>query len=99
MAGGGENDPVNQIAAAHLDMSSMSFGIQEINHFRSHEKEVFPGLAVLEKGHLKLSEKPGLGIDFDEMKAKALLGNPDSLKSYHHPYKLDRKPDGTLIRP
>lgn len=96
---GGENDPVNQIAAAHLDMAIMSFGVQEINHFRSEEKEAFPGHAVLEHGHLKLNDKPGLGIDIDEHKAAALVKDQGSLAAYHHPYKLDRKPDGTLIRP
>src|SRR4051794_14969880 len=30
---GGENDPVNQIAAYHVDISSSAFGIQEENHF------------------------------------------------------------------
>lgn len=96
---GGENDPVNQAAAAHLDMAIMSFGIQEINHFRTEEQEAFPGHAVLDGGYLKLSDKPGLGIDIDEIKAQALLRDPGSLTSYHNPYKLDRKPDGTLLRP
>ncbi|GAB6930301.1 D-galactonate dehydratase family protein [Paenibacillus sp. JCM 10914] len=96
---GGENDPVNQLAAVHLDMAIMSFGVQEINHFRAPEQEAFPGLAELVAGHLHVNDKPGLGIDIDEVKAAALLRDPEGLKSYHNPYKLDRKPDGTLIRP
>ncbi|MFF2483443.1 enolase C-terminal domain-like protein [Paenibacillus sp. NPDC058071] len=95
---GGENDPVNQIAAVHLDMAIMSFGVQEINHFREREQEAFPGLAVVKDGHLHLNDKPGLGIDIDEEKAALLLGDAD-LSSYHRPYSLDRKPDGTLVRP
>lgn len=96
---GGENDPVNQAAAAHLDMAIMSFGVQESNHFLAEEQEVFPGHAVLKSGHLQVNDKPGLGIDIDEAKATALLRDPKRLTSYHHPYKLDRKPDGTLLRP
>jgi mannonate dehydratase len=96
---GGENDPVNQLASAHLDMAIMSFGVQESNHFNEREKEVFPGHAVLEGGHLHLSDKPGLGIDIDETKASELLGAADVAAGYHRPYKLDRKADGTLVRP
>lgn len=96
---GGENDPVNQVAAGHLDMAIMNFGVQESNHFRPEEKEVFTGHAVIKEGHLHLSGKPGLGIDIDEEKAYKLLGSSDITRTYHHPYKLDRKPDGTLLRP
>ncbi|RXZ83231.1 mandelate racemase [Paenibacillaceae bacterium] len=95
---GGENDPVNQVAAAHLDMAIWNFGVQESNHFKEKEREVFPGMAVIEGGCLKLSGKPGLGIDIDEEKAMA-LGADASGTVYHSPYKLDRRPDGTLIRP
>ncbi|MGC9346724.1 MAG: enolase C-terminal domain-like protein, partial [Anaerolineae bacterium] len=45
---GADNDPVNQMAAVHLDLASWSFGIQEENHFRPEELELFPGHAVLE---------------------------------------------------
>ncbi|WP_042159403.1 enolase C-terminal domain-like protein [Paenibacillus gorillae] len=95
---GGENDPVNQVAAAHLDMAIWNFGVQESNHFNEREREVFPGMAVFEGGCLKLSGKPGLGIDIDEEKA-LLLAEPALGKTYHRPYKLDRRPDGTLVRP
>jgi mannonate dehydratase len=96
---GGENDPVNQLAAAHLDMAIMSFGVQEVNHFKEQEHEVFPGHAIIEGGCLHVSDKPGLGIDIDEDKAAKLLGATDIAEAYHRPYILDRKPDGTLVRP
>lgn len=95
---GGENDPVNQVAAAHLDMAIWNFGVQEVNHFRESEREVFPGMAVVEGGCLKLSGKPGLGIDIDEEKAERLAAG-SAQQPYHRPYKLDRRPDGTLVRP
>jgi mannonate dehydratase len=69
---GGDNDPVNQMAAVHLDLSTWNFGIQEENHFRPEEYDTFPGHALLDGGHLYANEQPGLGIDIDETKAAAL---------------------------
>lgn len=96
---GGENDPVNQAAAVHLDMAIWNFGIQEINHFRQEELEAFEGHMVRKGGYLYPSSKPGLGIELDELKAKLLLGDGWRRTSYHNPYTLDRKADGTLVRP
>lgn len=96
---GGENDPVNQAAAVHLDMAIWNFGIQEVNHFRPEEKLAFPGHIEREGGYLHVSDKPGLGIDLDEELAEKLLGDGWQPRSYHMPYALDRKADGTLVRP
>jgi mannonate dehydratase len=94
---GGDNDPVNQMAAVHLDMVSYSFGIQEENHFRSEELDLFPGHAILEGGYLYPNDKPGLGMDIDEDKARALL-NPDlAAKTFY--ITEDRRADGTVVRP
>lgn len=94
---GGDNDPVNQMAAVHLDMASYSFGIQEENHFSDAELELFPNHAVLEGGYLYPNERPGLGLDIDEDKARALL-NPDlAAKSFY--IAEDRRADGTIVRP
>jgi mannonate dehydratase len=94
---GGDNDPVNQMAACHLDLASPSFGIQEENHFRPEELEVFTGHAVLQGGYLYANQRPGLGIDVDEAKAAALL-DPD-LAARPRLYDLDRRADGTVVRP
>ncbi|MBB6637244.1 enolase C-terminal domain-like protein [Cohnella thailandensis] len=96
---GGENDPVNQAAAVHLDMAIWNFGIQEVNHFRPEEREAFPGLIERSGGYLYVNDKPGLGLDIDEAKAERLLGDGWSRTAYHQPYALDRKADGTLVRP
>ncbi|MDH6368707.1 mannonate dehydratase [Paenibacillus sp. PastF-3] len=96
---GGENDPVNQAAAVHLDMAVWNFGIQEINHFKEKELEAFPGHIIRHRGYLYPSDKPGLGIDIDEVMAKSLLREQWNSSSYHRPYPLDRKADGTLVRP
>ena len=92
---GADNDPVNQMAAVHLDLVSWNFGIQEENHFRPEELDIFPGHARLEGGYLYANEKPGLGIDIDEEKAKALL-NADLTANYA---AEDRRVDGTVVRP
>ena len=94
---GGDNDPVNQMAACHLDLSSPSFGIQEENHFSSEELAAFPGHGTIKNGYLYANDKPGLGIDIDEDQAKSLL-DPD--ESNRHRYFIpDRRPDGTAVRP
>ena len=93
---GGDNDPVNQMAAVHLDMASHSFGIQEENHFPQEELEAFPGHAVLEGGYLYPNDQPGLGIDIDEEKAVALLGSASAAPRY---MAEDRRADGTMVRP
>ena len=94
---GGDNDPVNQMAAVHLDLASWSFGIQEENHFRPEELDLFPGHALLEGGHLYANDRPGLGIDLDEEKAAALL-HPDRVSRPRHMAE-DRRADGTVVRP
>ena len=94
---GGDNDPVNQMAAAHLDMAVWNFGIQEENHFAPEELEVFPGHAELEGGYLYPNEQPGFGIDIDEDKARRLLDL--DLASKHMSAEEDRLADGTVVRP
>ncbi len=92
---GGDNDPVNQIAAMHLDLACPSFGIQEENHFGAEELEAFPGHARLERGHLYATDCPGLGIDIDEDNALAIL---EPTRGPHCAAE-DRRADGTLVRP
>jgi mannonate dehydratase len=94
---GGNTDPINQMAALHLDLASWNFGIQEENHFRPEELEAFPGHAVLKGGYLYANDKPGLGIDVDEAKAAALLDPERAARPRY--VAEDRKADGTAVRP
>jgi mannonate dehydratase len=94
---GGNTDPVNQMAALHLDLASANFGIQEENDFRPEEKDAFPGHAVLEHGYLYAHDTPGLGIDIDEEKAAKLL-NQERVNTPRYVAE-DRKADGSLVRP
>jgi mannonate dehydratase len=94
---GGDNDPVNQAAAMHLDLTNWNFGIQEENHFRPEELAVFPGHPVLEGGYLYPNDGPGLGVDVDEDLAAKLV-NPERARRIFHMAE-DRRADGTMVRP
>ena len=94
---GGDNDPVNQMAAVHLDLASFSFGVQEENHFLSEEYAALPGHAVMEGGYLYANDTAGLGIDVDEVQARLLLKPELAAKSFF--IAEDRRADGSLVRP
>lgn len=49
---GGDNDPVNQLAAYHVDMSISSLGVQEENHFPELVHEMMPGPDIIRGGYL-----------------------------------------------
>ncbi len=93
---GGENDPVNQLAAYHVDISSPAFGIQEENHFPEVVHELLPGCAQIRKGYMYSNGKPGLGIDIEEkLAAKYPFGPiPDG-----GAWPLDRTMDGAVVKP
>jgi mannonate dehydratase len=93
---GGENDPVNQIAGYHVDISSSAFGIQEENHFPPIVHEMFPGMGEIRRGYLYGSGKPGLGLDInEELAAKNPLGPIKGGGAY----PTDRTIDGTVVKP
>lgn len=93
---GGENDPVNQLAGYHIDISSSAFGIQEENHFPPSVHEMFPGTAEIRRGYLYGSDKPGLGIDIDEAMAAK---NPMGPIRNGGAYETDRLIDGKVWFP
>ena len=93
---GGENDPVNQIAAYHVDMASRAFGIQEENHFPAVVHDMFPGMGEIRKGYLYGSDKPGLGLDIDEALAAKYPWGPIRNGGA---YGTERKIDGTVWYP
>jgi mannonate dehydratase len=93
---GGDNDPINQLAAYHIDLSISSFGIQEENHFPPSVHEMMPGTAVHKSGYLYGSDGPGLGIDIDEERAAK---SPMGEQSPTDPWTIGRGMDGSLVRP
>jgi mannonate dehydratase len=93
---GGENDPVNQLAAYHVDISSPGFGIQEENHFPPAVRELFSGMAEIRGGYLYGSGRPGLGIDINEDVAAKQPLKPIPGGGV---YSLDRAMDGSVVKP
>ena len=63
--------PASTAACFHLDMASSNFTVQELGHLPgSYLKDVFPVQIEYKNGYLLPSERPGLGIEFDEAAAK-----------------------------
>ncbi|MCC6590027.1 MAG: mandelate racemase [Bryobacterales bacterium] len=93
---GGENDPVNQLAAYHVDISSTAFGIQEENNFPPLVDEMMPGTAQIRRGYLYGSGKPGLGIDINE---ELMAKHPMQPIRGGGAYPTDRGLDGSVVRP
>lgn len=92
----GPNDlsPVGMVAQMHQDLNCPNFGIQEWAGFNEAEEEVFPGCPVVKDGYAYLSDRPGLGIDFDEA-AAARYPAVDMDFSW----LFSRLEDGTAVRP
>jgi mannonate dehydratase len=93
---GGENDPVNQLAAYHVDISSTGFGIQEENGFPDSVREMMSGVAEIRRGYLYGSGRPGLGVDIDES-----IAAKHPIKPWDNggAYRLDRAMDGSIVKP
>ena len=64
--GPGDTSPVGHAANLHLDLWAPNFGIQEWCRFGNLVYEMFPGLPEVRGGYMYPSDKPGLGIDFNE---------------------------------
>jgi len=62
--------PIAHAANVHLDLATPNFGIQEYIEFPPEVYEVFPGGPEMQDGYLDVSERPGLGVDFDEVRAR-----------------------------
>ncbi len=59
--------PVGAIAEMHLDKSIVNFEIQEYHaeFYTEHYFSVFDGFPRQSDGHIKLSDKPGLGLEIN----------------------------------
>lgn len=93
----GPNDlsPIGMTAQMHLDLSSPNFGIQEFAGFNKAEEEVFPGCPEVRNGYAYLNDKPGIGVDFDEEKAKKY----PAVDTMDFSWLYSRLEDGTAVRP
>lgn len=93
---GGDNDPVNQLAAYHVDLTIPAFGIQEENHFPASVHEVMLGTCELRGGYLYGNGQPGLGVDIDE---KAALKLPLEPMPPGDNWTTVRGMDGAIVNP
>jgi mannonate dehydratase len=82
--------PVCMAAALHFDLSVPNFGVQEYMRHTEETDAVFPHAYTFEKGMMHPGDKPGLGVDLDEILAAK------------YPYKraflpVNRLEDGTMF--
>lgn len=86
--------PIGQAANLHLDLACHNFGIQEWSPRAEAEDEVFPGAPELRDGCGWVSDRPGLGVDFDEAAAAKYPPSSDDPA-----WTEARGPDGSIRRP
>jgi len=80
--GPGDMSPLGHAANIHIDMAAPNFGvqewsgteppnfvIQELKGPREALLDVFPGLPEYRNGYVYASDKPGLGVDINEVEA------------------------------
>ncbi len=72
--------PVSASACIHLDLATPNFGVQEMPAKPGSLADVFPVQCEWEDGYLIPSDRPGLGISFDEDAARK------------HPYQETQAP-------
>ncbi len=94
--GPGDVSPVGHAANLALDISAHSFGIQEAATLSEATLDVFPGTSIPEQGQLHPSLTPGLGVGFDEKKARRY---PPPEPGDHDRWALLRAADGSAHRP
>jgi mannonate dehydratase len=94
--GPGDASPVAHAANLHLDLAVPNFGIQEGYLFPERTREVFPGAPEIRDGMLWANDRPGLGIDIDEVAAARHPFPAHPLNGAWPPVRLA---DGTVQRP
>lgn len=80
--GPGDMSPIAHAANIHIDLAAPNFGVQEwsgieppnfvIQDLKGPQGallEVFPGLPEFKDGYVYANDKPGLGVDINEIKA------------------------------
>ncbi|MFS1512263.1 enolase C-terminal domain-like protein [Chengkuizengella sp. SCS-71B] len=92
--GPGDLSPVGHAANVHLDISSINFGIQEMNKFNDAIQEVFQGTPEVKNGYVYPNEKPGIGVEINEE-----LAEKYPCTNQLPTWTLARLPDGTSARP
>lgn len=63
--------PITMAASLHLDIATPNLGIQEYMGYPREALSVFQPDYSFDKGYLHPSDAPGLGVEFDEVAARA----------------------------
>ncbi len=89
-----DQSPIGHAVNMHMDLATKNFGIQEWYGIGEKTREVFGEIPTLREGYIYPNVAPGIGVTFDEEKAKA------------YPYKTrvttwtqTRIEDGSLMVP
>lgn len=96
--GPGDASPLAHAAQLALELASYNFGVHEGSGFPKETAEVFAGSPEVKNGYMLATEKPGLGIDFDE-KLAARFPIPAGPPNFDYSWGTTRRRDGTVIRP
>ncbi len=81
--------PINMAAALHFDTAINNFGIQEYMPHQGIVHDVFTPNYTFDSGYMNINDEPGIGVKFDEAKAKKY---PYAMASL----PVNRKTDGTM---
>ena len=95
--GPGDLTPIGHLANFHVDSATWNFGIQELVSFNDATHEVFPGAPRMVGGAVELTDKPGLGVEFNEQLASKFPIKDDPPFDLHWGQLRGR--DGTIRRP
>jgi mannonate dehydratase len=93
--GPGDVSPIGHAANLHLDLACHNFGIQEVVEFNDATRAVFPGAPEIRGGHVWANDRPGFGVDFNEVEAAkypVTVAPPIQ-------WTQSRWPDGTIWTP
>lgn len=87
--GATDMSPVCMAAVIHFDLAVHNFGLQEFMYHSDETNQVFPHAYSFKDGLVHPGEKPGLGVDIDEILAAKY--------PYERAYlPVNRKLDGTI---
>jgi mannonate dehydratase len=92
--GPGDNSALGAAANVHLSTALHNHGILEWVFRPQTEADLFPGLPEARRGHVYVSEKPGLGVDFDESLAAKFPPKDEPTTD-----TITRLPDGSIWWP
>jgi mannonate dehydratase len=81
--------PIGLAAALHLDLAIHNFGIQEYMQHPERAQQVFHMAHTFANGRFTLSDRPGLGVEFDRVAAERFPYRPAYLP-------VNRLPDGSM---